>query len=155
MREATIGPLRQIHGVSDKVLTMALSSLLLGAPNRMRLWQEVGASMIAIDTLVHNFLHRTGILHRFGAAHAYGSACYRLGGCAEIIESVADRIDARAFNSDFPAVFPRFVQHAIWRYCAQSGLAVCNGNRIDDRKSCDNAYCQICNVCDKIALYNR
>jgi len=155
MRDAIIAPLRQIHGVSDKVLTMALSSLLLGAPNRMRLWQEVGASMIAIDTLVHNFLHRTGILHRFGAAHAYGSACYRLGGYAEIIESVADRLDARAFNSDFPAVFPRFVQHAIWRYCAQSGLAVCNGNRIDDRKSCDNAYCQICNVCDKIALYNR
>ena len=155
MREAIIGPLRQIHGVSDKVLTMALSALLLGAPNRMRLWQEVGASMIAIDTLVHNFLHRTGILHRFGAAHAYGSACYRRGGCAEIIATVADRIDARAFNSDFPAVFPRFVQHAIWRYCAQSGLAVCNGNRIDDRKSCDNAYCQICNVCDKIALYNR
>jgi hypothetical protein len=36
--------------------------------------------MIAIDTLVHNFLHRTGILHRFGADHAYGSACYRRGG---------------------------------------------------------------------------
>jgi hypothetical protein len=77
MRDAIIAPLRQIHGVSDKVLTMALSSLLLGAPNTMRLWHEVGASMIAIDTLVHNFLHRTGILHRFGAAHAYGSACYR------------------------------------------------------------------------------
>jgi hypothetical protein len=155
MREATIGPLRQIHGVSDKVLTMALSSLLLGAPNRMRLWEEVGASMIAIDTLVHNFLHRTGILHRFGAAHAYGSACYRRGGCAEIIAAVADRIDARAFNSDFPVVFPRFVQHAIWRYCAQTELDICNGNRIDDRRSCDNLYCQICNVCDKIALYNR
>ena len=64
------------------------------------------------------------------------SACYRRGGCAEIVEAVAKRIDARAFNPTFPAVFPRFVQHAIWRYCAQSGLAVCNGNRIDDRKSC-------------------
>ena len=78
--------------------------------------------MIAIDTLVHNFLHRTGILHRFGADHAYGSGCYRRGGCAEIIEAVAERIDARAFNPAFPAVFPRFVQHAIWRYCAQTGL---------------------------------
>ena len=46
---------------------MALSSILLGAPKKMRLWHEVGASMIAIDTLVHNFLHRTGILHRFDA----------------------------------------------------------------------------------------
>ena len=77
---------------------MALSSILLGAPKRLRFWHEVGASMIAIDTLVHNFLHRTGILHRFGAAHAYGSACYRRGGCAEIIQAVADRIDASAFT---------------------------------------------------------
>ena len=41
---------------------MALSSLLLGAPKKLVLWIEVGGSMIAIDTLVHNFLHRTGIL---------------------------------------------------------------------------------------------
>jgi hypothetical protein len=155
MRDAVIAPLREIYGVSDKVLTMALSSILLGAPNRMRLWREVGASMIAIDTLVHNFLHRTGILHRFGAAHAYGSACYRQGGCSDIIAAVADRIDARAFNPAFPMVFPRFVQHAIWRYCAQSGLAVCNGNRIDDRKSCDNVYCQMHSICDRNALYNK
>jgi hypothetical protein len=152
MRDAVIAPLREVHGVSDKVLTMALSSLLLGAPNKLQLWREVGASMIAIDTLVHNFLHRTGILHRFGADHAYGSACYRPGGCAEIIEAVAQRIDARAFNPAFPAVFPRFVQHAIWRYCAQSGLDVCNGNRVDDRKACENVYCQIRNICDRIAL---
>jgi hypothetical protein len=154
MRDALIEPLRGIYGVSDKVLTMALSSLLLGAPKKLWLWHEVGASMIAIDTLVHNFLHRTGILYRFGADHAYGSACYRPGGCAEIIETVAKRIDARAFNPTFPAVFPRFVQHALWRYCAQSGLAVCNGNRIDDRKSCDNVYCHIHNICDRKALYN-
>ena len=154
MRDAVIAPLREVHGVSDKVLTMALSSLLLGAPSKLRLWPEVGASMIAIDTLVHNFLHRTGILRRFGAAHAYGPACYRPGGCAEVIEAVAQRIDARTFNPAFPAVFPRFVQYAIWRYCAQTGLDVCNGNRIDDRKSCENVYCQIHNICDRIALYS-
>ena len=51
---------------------MALSCLLLGAPKKMGLWIEVGGSMIAIDTLVHNFLHRTGILHRFNANHLYG-----------------------------------------------------------------------------------
>jgi hypothetical protein len=154
MRDAVIAPLREVYGVSDKVLTMALSSLLLGAPKKLRLWHEVGASMIAIDTLVHNFLHRTGILPRFSADHAYGSACYRPGGCADIIQAVAERIDASAFNPAFPALFPRFVQHAIWRYCAQSGLDVCNGNRIDDRKSCRNVYCQIHSICDRIALYN-
>jgi hypothetical protein len=152
MRAALIDPLRHVYGVSDKVLTMCLSSILLGAPKERRLWIEVGAGMIAIDTLVHNLLHRAGILHRFGAEHAYGLACYRPGGCAEIIAAVADRIDASAFNPAFPAVFPRFVQHAIWRYCAQGGLAVCNGNRIDDRKSCENNYCQIHNICDRISL---
>ena len=68
----------------------------------------------------------------------------------KIIETVAERINASAFNPAFPAVFPRFVQHATWRYCAQSGLDVCNGNRIDDRKSCDNVYCQIYNICDTL-----
>jgi hypothetical protein len=65
MRDSLIEPLREIYGVSDKVLAMALSALLLGAPEKMGLWTEVGGSMIAIDTLVHNFLHRTGILARF------------------------------------------------------------------------------------------
>jgi hypothetical protein len=75
MAAALIGPLREIYGVSDKVLAMALSSLLLGAPKKLVLWAEVGGSMIAIDTLVHNFLHRTGILARFKANHLYGAAC--------------------------------------------------------------------------------
>jgi len=61
MAENLIGPLRHVYGVSDKLLTMTLSSLLL-ASNKPT-WFEAGASMIAIDTLVHNFLHRTGILH--------------------------------------------------------------------------------------------
>jgi len=94
--------------------------------------------MPGCDTLVHNFLHRTGLLHRFDANHVYGLACYRAGGCADIIQAVAERIDARQFNASFPKVFPRFVQHAIWRYCSLSGLDVCNGNRIDDSRRCDD-----------------
>jgi hypothetical protein len=154
LREALIGPLREVYGVSDKVLTMTLSCILLAAPKRLRLWREVGASMIAIDTLVHNFLVRTGILARFEADHSYGAACYQAGGCADIIEAVSQRIDARQFNPGFPQPFPRFVQHAVWRYCAQSGLDVCNGNRIDDRQSCANVYCQIHSNCDRIILNN-
>ncbi len=88
LRAAVIDPLRQVHGVSDKVLTMALSGLLLGDPKNRRRWVETGASMVTVDTLVHNFLHRTGILHRFRAGHAYGAACYRPGGCADIIAAV-------------------------------------------------------------------
>jgi hypothetical protein len=154
LREALVGPLREVYGVSDKVLTMTLSCILLAAPKRLHLWYEVGAGMIAIDTLVHNFLVRTGILARFKADHSYGAACYQAGGCADIIEAVTQRIDARQFNPAFPQPFPRFVQHAIWRYCAQSGLDVCNGNRIDDRQSCTNIYCQIHSNCDRIVLNN-
>jgi hypothetical protein len=155
MIEAVIGPVRHVYGAADKVLMMALSGLLIGGGSGRPRWVEVGSAMIAIDTLVHNFLHRTGILRRFDADHLYGAACYRTGRCADIIRTVADRIDARTFNRDFPSPFPRFVQHAIWRYCALNGLNVCNGNRIDDRDRCTNIYCQIYSNCDRIHLPNR
>jgi len=153
MRAAVLDPLKEVHGVSDKVLMMALSYLFLGAPGHRRRWREVGGSMIAVDTLVHNFLHRTGILHRFRADHPYGFACYRPGGCADIIETVAQQIDARQFNRRFPRTFPRFVQYAIWRYCSQNGLDICNGNQIDDRKRCDHIQCSLYSTCDRNPLY--
>jgi hypothetical protein len=152
MQASLIEPLREVYGLSDKVLTMALSCILLGVPKKMSLWIEVGGSMIAIDTLVHNFLYRTGILHRFDAKHPYGLACYRPGGCADIIQAVAEQIDARQFNAPFPKTFPRFVQHAIWRYCSLSGLDVCNGNRIDDSRRCENKDCRVRLMCDRVAL---
>jgi len=45
LREALIGPLREVHGVSDKVLTMTLSCILLTAPRSYEIWREVGATM--------------------------------------------------------------------------------------------------------------
>ena len=134
---------------------MALSTLLIAAPRTMAHWAEVGYSMIAIDTLVHNFLVRTGILHRFDVDHLYGVACYRDGGRADIIQIIAGQIDAGQFNPRFPKTFPRFVQHAIWRYCAENGLDVCNGNRINDNARCDNVYCQVRGMCDRTALRKR
>jgi hypothetical protein len=151
-RDALIGPLRNVYGVSDKVLAMALAGLLMGAGKRRPLWFRVGASFIVIDTLVHNFLHRTGILQRFDADHPYGPSCYQPGGCREILDLVAAHIDATAFNPTFPKVFPRFVQSAVWRYCAEGGLDVCNGNRIHDEYRCENVYCRLHSRCDRIAL---
>jgi hypothetical protein len=92
---ALLDPLREIYGVSDKVLTMALSGILIGAADARPRWLEVGVQLIAVDTLVHNFLHRTEILRRFKATHPYGPGCYRPGGCADIVRLVAKRIDAR------------------------------------------------------------
>jgi hypothetical protein len=151
-QEALIGPLRNVYGVSDKVLTMALSGILIAGSKHYSAWLEVGAGMVAVDTLVHNYLHRTGILARFDAAHQYGPRCYQAGYCADILQVVSRHIDARQFDPSFPTAFPRFVQHAVWRYCSQNGRGVCNGNRIDDRQSCDNIYCQLYSICDRNTL---
>ena len=152
LRQALLEPLGHIYGVSNKVLAMALSDLLLAGDAKRPIWIEAGAVMIAIDTLVHNFLHRTGILRELGADHAYGPGCYRPGGCADIIEQIAGNIDARRFDPAFPANFPRFVQFAIWRFCAEAGLNRCNGNRIDDRAPCDQIGCPVFDACAHVAL---
>jgi hypothetical protein len=152
LRRALLEPLGYVYGVSNKVLAMALSELLLAGDARRPIWIEAGTVMIAVDTLVHNFLHRTGILRDFGADHPYGARCYAPGGCAAIIERLAGKIDVRRFNPAFPANFPRFVQHAIWRFCSEAGLNRCNGNRIDDRSRCEQTDCPVFASCVRVAL---
>ena len=99
-----------------KVLTMTLSCVLMAAPKRLHLWQQVGASMIAVDTLVHNFLVRTGILGKVRCRPFVW--CSLLSGW-RLRRHHRGRggpySDARQFNPGFPHLFPRFVQHAIWR----------------------------------------
>jgi hypothetical protein len=51
-------------------------------------------------------------------------------GCASILRLIASHVDAREFNPSFPPIFPRFVQHAIWSYCAEGGLNICNVGRL-------------------------
>jgi hypothetical protein len=152
LRDALIEPLSHVHGVSNKVLSMALADLLLAGNPRRVLWTETGAGMIAVDTLVHNFLHRTGILRRLDAEHPYGPTCYAPDGCAEILQRIAATIDARGFNPAFPANFPRFVQHAVWAFCAESGVDQCNGRQIDDRKRCTHRECPVFRLCDRVSL---
>ena len=152
LRRALLEPLGHVYGVSNKVLAMALSELLLAGVAERPLWLEAATMLIAVDTLVHNFLHRTGILHDWHADHLYGAGCYAPGGCADIIERIAGNIDARRFNPAFPANFPRFVQHAIWRFCAEAGLARCNGRRIDDRAACQQTDCPVSARCGRLPL---
>ena len=152
-RRSLVDPLRYVYGVSDKVVTMALATLLMGGGANRPCWFDVGAGLIVVDTLVHNFLARTGILARLRASHVYGPACYRPNGCAVVLEKISTQIDARHFNPEFPKTFPRFVQHSIWRYCAQSGADICNGNQIDDRGRCTNMWCRLYGQCDRLALH--
>jgi len=65
---------------------------------------------------------------------------------------LAGEIDARTFDLRFPATFPRFVQHALWRYGAQDGLNVCNGNQIDDSRACENESCPVFAACARVPL---
>jgi len=50
LREAIIGPLRNVCGVADKVLAMALSNLLFAGGKQKPLWAETAATLIAVDT---------------------------------------------------------------------------------------------------------
>ena len=79
LRQAVVEPLTHAYGVSNKVLSMALAGFLLAGDPRRVLWIEAGAVMIAVDTLVHNFLHRTGILARLGAKSPLWTRLLRAG----------------------------------------------------------------------------
>lgn len=150
MGAALLQPLTNIYGVGEKVWSLALADLLLGADPARERWVKTGASLIVVDTLVHNFLHRTGTLRRFRAEHTYGPGCYAPNGCADIVRGLAARIDAREFNTAYPACFPRFVQSAVWRFCSTSEINICNGNRIDDRYRCQSAACPVFSECDRV-----
>ena len=103
-----IDALRHIHGVSDKVLSLALVALLLGGrPGDFR-WQAAGTQLVVIDTLVHNWLHRSGILNDLDARHRYGPKCYAPNGCADIIRRAALLIDARRYGRRQPFCLPSF-----------------------------------------------
>jgi hypothetical protein len=123
-----IGKVTTIANVGPKLAHMALSGLFL---TRYPGWdyRNVGLHMIAVDSLVHNFLHRTGILDGYQLDHAYGPRCYTEKGCLGVIEDLANRIDCRQFNPTLPAHFPRFIQYYIWAYCAKNGENICNGNK--------------------------
>jgi hypothetical protein len=149
---AVVEPVAHVHGVSYKVVSMSLAALLLAGDHDRERWRTAGGAMIVIDSLVHNWLHRTGILNSFDSAHLYGPRCYKPGSCADIVRLLAANIDARRFNADFPKDFPRFVQHAIWAFCSQDRLNRCNGNRIDDRDRCDQHDCPLVDRCARLSL---
>jgi hypothetical protein len=51
-----------------------------------------------------------------------------------------------------PAFFPRLVQKAIWTFCANLGLDICNGNQIDDGEPCSQASCPLFSGCERLPL---
>jgi hypothetical protein len=144
---AVIEPMTYIHGVSHKVLNMSLSALLMAAGPQRERWRSAANAMITVDTLIHNWLHRTGLLRHVNARHNYGPQCYRPGGCATIVRQISDRIDVRRYDASFPKHVPRFVEYCLWWFCAERGFNQCNGNRIDDGHRCRLNDCPLFAKC--------
>ena len=154
MAAALIESLAEIPGTGPKLWGMLLADLLLAADPARERWVTAGASMIAVDRLVHAWLHRTGTLRQHGAEHSYGPNCYGPQGCSGVIERIAQALDARAYNETFPVYFPRFIQVAIWDFCAEGGRNICNGRKINDRYGCRQTFCPAGAGCARLPLRN-
>jgi hypothetical protein len=150
--DALVAELSQVFGVSNKVIAMAFSVLLVGADPAREDWVLVGQQLVAIDSLVHNFLHRTGILAMFGVAHPYGDRCYGAGGCETVVRELARRLSASARRRSATGLSPYLVQFAIWQFCAETRANICNGRKIDDRFSCTNQACPVGELCSRTVL---
>ena len=151
-RDRLMAEFSNIYGVSTKLIAMMLGSLLMaGGPERPD-WLKVGRSWVTIDSLVHNFLHRTGALAAFDQVHGYGTACHGPRGCAAVIYQLAERIDARQVNPAFPKHFPRLIEFAIWSFCAETRADICNGRHIDDRFPCTRTDCPVGDDCSRVPL---
>jgi hypothetical protein len=123
-----------IANVGPKLAHMALSCLFLATYPGWD-YRRVRLHMIAVDSLVHNFLHRTGILDSYQLGHAYGPRCHTPKGCLGVIQDLASRIDCREFNPTLPPDFPRFIQNHIWAYCGKNGENICNLNKCKPGKA--------------------
>jgi len=108
---------------------------------------------IVIDTLVHNFFHRTGILKALGREHNYNSEfCHTEEYCKGIILEIAQKVDIRDLLEDdnFQAFEPRLIQLCIWLQCADEGRK-CGGGVCNEK----GPFCNDCNVelmCDKLMI---
>jgi hypothetical protein len=151
-RDRLLKEFGQIYGVGPKLASMALASLLIAAGRSKPGWLALGRSFVVVDSLVHNFLHRTGILSAYGHSHAYGQACYGKAGCSLVLYKLAEAINLKLIEPRAPAYNPRLLQYVIWQFCAQTGLDICNGNHIDDRQACQRTDCLIGRRCPRLPL---
>jgi hypothetical protein len=149
-RSELVSDFTRVFGIGEKLANMTLSFLMCANPDNPT-WIRVGQAMVAVDSLVHNFLHRTGILRFYELEHNYGPACSNR--CAYILDILIRKIDAREFNPAYPEYFPRFVQYSIWRFCSLAAHDICNGVKINDSQPCRRKdICPVFRLCDRITL---
>ncbi|HMQ40192.1 MAG TPA: hypothetical protein PKC09_02865 [Paracoccus sp. (in: a-proteobacteria)] len=147
-RDALLGEFTRVSGVSAKLANMVLADILLGGrPDDLR-WRSIGAAMCTVDVLVHKFLDRTGILHEFALEHAYGPRCYRADGCDGVIAELARAVPVQEIHADYPAYFPRLVELAIWRFCAETEHGMCRARVVGKGRLCEQRHsCPVAQYC--------
>lgn len=149
-RQALLRQFGRVEGVSAKLANMVLADILLGGrPKDMR-WRMIGAAMCTVDVLVHKFLDRTGILKAFGLEHAYGPRCYRKNGCDGVIAELARVVPVQSIDPAYPDYFPRLLELAIWRFCAETQHGVCRTRIVGKGSLCNQRH--ICPVAQSCAL---
>lgn len=148
LRDAVALPFGEIAGIGPKLANMIMADLLIGGDPARERWVAAGGAMVAIDSLVHNVLARTGVIESCGTKHAMGPACYRADGCADVIERLVAELSA-AGNA---TILPRQLQHAIWSFASEGGRSICNGRWIDDRRGCEQRWCPARHGCARLAL---
>ena len=152
-RQGLIKAFKPIFGIGPKLISMSLASVLIAGGRSRPSWVKVGRSMIVVDSLVHNFMHRSGILGAYDKPHAYGPACYGPNGCEAVLRHIAANIDLKAIDPRLPSHHPRLVQAAIWRFCAEGQLEICNGRKIDDHRPCQRLDCPVGDRCSRRTLF--
>jgi hypothetical protein len=70
-----------------------------------------------------------------------------------IISDTAAKFDLKAIDLGLLSHQPRLVQIAIWRFCGEGALEICNGGKIDDRKSCGLIDYPAEDRCSRVALF--
>ncbi len=152
LRDAVALPFAQVAGIGPKLANMILADLLIGSdPGRER-WINAGGAMIAVDSLVHALLARTGIIDARGLRHAMGPPCYRAGGCADTLAQLAADLSAERARVGAPAVLPRQLQHAVWLLASEGGYALCNSRQINDATGCRQRWCPAHQQCACLPL---
>lgn len=149
-QEALIGPLRTIWGVSDKLLTMALSSLLIGARDQRPLWFKTGTTMIAVDTLVHNGPVRSSRGLRYPPSVWRGLLCR--GRLRRNHQGNRGPDRCPRLQSKLSKSIPAFCSARDLAILLRGGLNLCNGNRIAATEPCRIDYCHLFRICDRKSL---
>lgn len=148
VRKGLLAAFTRVDGVSFKLANMVLADILLGGRPEDPDWRQLGAAMRAVDVLVHKFLDRAGLLTLYGRAHNYGPRCYGDTGCDGVLHELALAMHPQEIDPAYPAYFPRLLELAIWRFCAEPDHGLCRSQAVGKGPLCrQRSDCPVASSC--------